>query len=152
MSHKKPASLRILEGNRGHRPINRNELIGIGEPVPPACLTREQLERWHEIVASLPRGLLTAADTSILERMAVAWAMFRETTAAINEAGMLVPGQRGENVKNPLCTVRRMATDEMQVCGAALGLSPQARMRLVNPSEPDDPMAVLCGAWRELPE
>ena len=61
-------------------------------------------------------------------------------------------GQNGEVVKNPLLIVRRQATQEMQDCGNALGLSPLARTRLTAPEQEDtDPLTVLLGphgkAW-----
>ena len=134
---RKPAIVRKLEGNRGHRPIPR-EVIALGRPAPPSHLTASQLERWADIVTSLPDELLTAADTSTIERMAVAWATFREATAAIQDR-TLTRGRDGNIVRNPLIFVRATAAAEMHACGLLLGLSPLARTRLLAPDqeEPD---------------
>jgi P27 family predicted phage terminase small subunit len=146
MTAKKPAAIRRLEGNPGKRPIPDNELAGIGYPEPPAHLTAEQLARWHAVVGSLPTGLLSMADVQVLERMAVAWATFRQACGLINQSGPLIRGQHGELVYNPLLRVRSAAAEEMQQCGLALGLSPLARTRLVAPEQQDaDPLTLLLG-------
>jgi len=149
--HKKPAGIRELEGNPGKRAIP-SELVAIGQPEAPAHLTPEQLDRWQDIVSSLPVELLSRADHQVLERMAVAWATFRHTTILINQAGLLTRGQNGEPVRNPLLAVRKLATTEMDACGQLLGLSPLARTRLVAPEQESvDPLTVLLGphgkAW-----
>ena len=151
MSTKKPAAIRKLEGNPGKRPISE-DMAAVGHPVVPTHLTPEQLDRWQDIVSSLPVELLSRADVQVIERMAIAWATFRQTTILINQSGLLTRGQRGEPVYNPLMRVRSAATEEMQQCGMALGLSPLARTRLVAPeSEAVDPLTVLLGphgkAW-----
>ena len=149
--HKKPAAIRMLEGNRSRTAIPR-EIATLGLPEPPAHLTAEQRERWQDIVGSLPVELLSRADNQVLERMAVAWATFRQTTDLINKAGLLTRGQNGEPVRNPLLAVRKLACMEMEACSHALGLSPLARTRLTAPDQEDtDPLSVLLGphgkAW-----
>jgi P27 family predicted phage terminase small subunit len=149
--HRKPAAIRRLEGNRSRTAIPK-EIAPVGRPEAPAHLTAEQLARWHDIVGSLPVELLSRADNQVLERMAVAWATFRQTCVAINQAGLLTRGQHGEAVRNPLIAVRKIAALEMDSCGQALGLSPLARTRLTAPDQEDtDPLSVLLGpqgkAW-----
>jgi P27 family predicted phage terminase small subunit len=152
VTKKKPTAIRRLEGNPGKRALPTNEVPNIGKPEPPAHLTPDQLARWQDIVGSLPVELLSRADVQVLERMAVAWATFRQTCTLINQAGLLTRGQRGEPVYNPLLRVRTAATEEMQACGLLLGLSPLARSRLTAPDQEDtDPLSVLLGphgkAW-----
>lgn len=148
---RKPALTRQLEGNPGKRPLPQ-DLPGVGKPEPPEHLTEPQRERWNDIVASLPVEFLTRADTQALERMAVAWATFRETSGVINQAGLITRGANGEPVRNPLLLVRQAAANEMSDCAMVLGLSPLARTRLTAPeTADDDPMAILLGphgkAW-----
>ena len=143
--HPKPAHLHAIEGTRGKY---RDELRPIAaSPVPPAYLTAEQLARWQDIVESLPAGLLSKADTQVLERMSVAWASYRDVTGKILTAGLLVRGHLGEAVRNPLLIIRKQAAEEMHACGMVLGLSPLARARLANPKPnlADDPLAILLG-------
>jgi P27 family predicted phage terminase small subunit len=147
--YRKPAIVRRLEGNRSGTPIPK-EIVAIGTPQPPEHLTAEQLDRWHDIVGSLPAELLTRADMQVLERMSVAWATFRETCGLINRSGFTVRGQNGEQVLNPVLRVRSAATEEMQQCGMLLGLSPLARTRLTAQEKEDaDPLTVLLGPQRD---
>jgi P27 family predicted phage terminase small subunit len=152
MTAKKPAIIRALEGNRGKRPLPKEELPGIGRPEVPSHLTAEQRDRWEDIVSSLPKELLTRADTQVLERMSVAWAAFRQASILINQSGLLTRGANNEPVRNPLLIVRNTAAAEMHECGQALGLSPLARTRLTAPeSAEEDPLSILLGphgkAW-----
>src|SRR5262245_43896772 len=141
---KKPAVIRALEGNRSKRPITRDLATKV-IPQPPLHLTPVQRERWDDVVASLPDGLLSRADNAVLERMAIAWALFRETSAVINQSGLLTRGDHGVLVRNPLLIVRNGAAQEMHECGQALGLSPLARTRITNPDadETVDPFDLL---------
>src|SRR5262245_31579815 len=123
MRPKKPAVIRTLEGNRSKTPIPK-EPQGVGYPIPPAHLTPEQLDRWTDIVTSLPVELLTRADVATIERMAIAWASYRAATILINQTGFLTKGRKGEPVYNPLLRVRSHAADEMNACTMQLGLSP----------------------------
>jgi len=150
---KKPAVIRVLEGNRSRTPIPK-EIDHVGNPVPPEHLTAEQLDRWCDIVSSLPSDLLSRADIQALERMAIAWASYRQVCVLINQTGLLTKGQKGDLIPNPLFRIRNAATIEMQACGMQLGLSPRARARIAaagdNPEE-TDPLTILLGpnkkAW-----
>jgi P27 family predicted phage terminase small subunit len=143
---RKPTAIKILEGNRGHRPLPTSEPKGAGQPSPPRHLQPEQLELWHAVVASLPPELLSAADNSLIERMAVAWSTFRETTRRIDACDLLARGDRGQSVRNPLLIVRTQAAAEMETCSNALGLSPVARSRIAMPATLDyDPLEILLG-------
>ena len=65
----------------------------------------------------MPAGHLTAVDVSTIERMAVAWATFRETTLALAHM-TLVRGRDGNVVRNPLLMVRKQAAEEMHLLRA----------------------------------
>jgi P27 family predicted phage terminase small subunit len=140
---RKPALIRKLEGNRSRTPIPR-EIEPPGRPRCPAALTADEAGRWRDVVASLPVELLTRADEQVLERMAVAWACYRETSAMLRKSTLLVKGQFGNAVRSPLLIIRKQAAEEMEACGQSLGLSPVARTRIVALEErDDDPMARL---------
>ena len=93
----------------------------------------------------MPEGILTRADNQVLERMAIAWALHREAARLIREGAVLVKGHDSRPTKNPALTIMRQASQEMELCGTALGLTPYARTRLKAPPEPedDDPLALL---------
>jgi P27 family predicted phage terminase small subunit len=158
---KKPTQIKILEGNRGKfaKASLKPDARGIGRPRMPAHLIPEEQELWQDVIASLPVGLLSRADEAALERMAVAWAEFREAQQMIRKTGKLVQSPQGP-VRNPLFVIRNQASREMHLAGEVLGLSPVARARLAASETPDDdPMALLLGpdddpngAWSTLPK
>src|SRR5215203_1180285 len=100
MGTRKPALVRKIEGNRSRREIPR-EIEPVGRPRCPDHLTQAEKRFWLDVVVSLPVQLLTRADEQALERMAVAWARFRELTAAIHEIGYMTEGYSGTRVRNP---------------------------------------------------
>jgi P27 family predicted phage terminase small subunit len=140
---RKPAKVRIAEGNRSKTPIP-NEIVTTGHPEAPASLTEVERERWREVVESLPDELLSRADVSTIERMAIAWARFREARARIGNQ-ILVLGRDGNVVRNPLLIVQKQAEETMHLCSLSLGLSPYARTRLTAPTtaEEDDLLSAL---------
>jgi P27 family predicted phage terminase small subunit len=154
----KPAKIKILEGNR--RKVAKAKIgtdpRGIGLPRLPMHLNQEEQRLWVVITGSLPVGLLSQADESMLERMAVAWCRFRQVHATIEKTGLLVQSPMGP-IRNPLLVVEKAAALEMHSCGSELGLSPVARARLSAPDTVnEDPMALLLGpdenpdgAWRQ---
>jgi P27 family predicted phage terminase small subunit len=158
--HRRPGLIKELEGNRaklGKAKIKQDP-TGIGLPRMPAHLMAHERELWADVVASLPVGLLSRADDQALERIAVAWAEFREMQTMIRKSGKLVKSPQGP-IRNPLLVIRDRAMREMHLAGEVLGLSPVARARLAAVETADnDPMALLLGddgnpdgAWSTAP-
>jgi P27 family predicted phage terminase small subunit len=142
---KKPALVKKLEGNRGRRKI-QDEPKPDGLPRMPEYFNDEQKEAWMATLKYLPKGLVTGADTAACEVFAVAWATWREAQRALNPTGQLVRGSEGQPVRNPWKAIARQASGEMNMFGAALGMSPLARTRLVASDDgAHDPMELLLG-------
>ena len=140
---KKPARIREMEGNPGKRRIPK-EIAASGLPRPPEGLTEEEFELWTEVYRSLPLGLLTSADSSVLERFACAWARWRQCQRNIRDEGLLTENREGKPIRSPWLLVQRACSDEMHRCGTELGLSPVARTRLAVPApHDDDPLSML---------
>lgn len=145
----KPKEIKVLEGNRSKVAQAKldaaTEPKGVGSPRLPPDLDEVETAIWRDIVASLPKSLLTRADDSMLERMAVAWARFRAVRKTIKAVGLLVNSASGP-IRNPLLVVLNATQKEMHACASELGLSPVARARLTAAgSEDEDPMALLLG-------
>lgn len=145
---KLPKQVKIAEGNRSK--VGRDQLIpdepkGLGSPTLPPEFDAEETLLWREAVGSLPVGLLSRADNSMLERMAVAWARWRSVKRTIKATGFLVNSPNGP-IRNPLLVVLNAAQKEMHACSSELGLSPVSRARLTAVgSEDTDPMSLLLG-------
>jgi len=155
----KPAVIKIREGNRSKvkQGSIKPDPVGVGRLMAPKHLKEDERLLWSKIVRSLPDGLLSSADESTIERMAVAWAQFREATKMIHRTGLMVRGERNHPVRNPMLIVQRVAGIAMHQAGEMLGLSPVARARLTADKGPaTDPMEFLLGmdgdengAWPE---
>ena len=104
---KKPAIVKKREGNRGKRKIQDELALG-GAPVLPPDFDAVQTHIWHQTIGALPPGLLTAADTSCIERFVVGWSQFREATRQIAQTGLLVRGET-RPIRNPLLAVQKAA-------------------------------------------
>jgi P27 family predicted phage terminase small subunit len=145
---KLPKEVKIAEGNRSKvakADLEPNAPKGLGTPSMPPGMDDEEQACWREVVGSLPVGLLTRADNSMLERMATAWARFRATKASIKATGTLVKSPSGP-IRNPLWVILNAAQKEMHACSSELGLSPVSRARLAMAADgAEDPMAMLLG-------
>src|SRR4051812_29239780 len=113
---RKPTKIRKLEGMRGHAPLPEAEPEPVGRPRQPRHLSAEAQARWRDIVESLPVELLTRADDATLERAAQAWAVYRETAVKLDASGLLVKGRMGEAIKNPLLSIMRQASADLDRC------------------------------------
>ncbi|NTS29809.1 phage terminase small subunit P27 family [Phyllobacterium sp. BT25] len=136
---RKPSELKRAEGNRAKIATAniKIDVKGRGRPTAPHSLTSNERELWDTVVASLPNGILCAADSSLLERHACAWQRYREAKAALRNEGMVIVSLQGR-VKSPWLSVLRDAEREMEVSGSQIGLSPVARTKLVAADEADD--------------
>lgn len=143
-----PKEVKIAEGNRSK--VARDKLIpdapkGLGLPSLPPGMDEDETRLWLEVVGCLPKNLLTRADNSMLERMATAWARWRNVKKTIKTVGLLVNSPNGP-IRNPLLVVLNATQKEMHACSSELGLSPVSRARLTAAgAEDDDPMALLLG-------
>ncbi len=145
----KPSLVKKLEGNRSKigRTKLRDDPKGIGLPTPWNELSKDELALWNVVVAAMPRGLLSSADDSVLERFCVSWSRFRECQRAIRASGLLVRTPQGP-IKNPLFGIMRECCLEMQRAGSEIGLSPAARTRIVGANDDEqDPLEILLGSF-----
>lgn len=141
----KPTALKILEGNPGQRPINRNEpRPAPGAPEPPAGLCREGRAEWRRVVPELDRlGLLTRVDRATLVGYVETWARWWALAREAQGAPAVVAGASGSPVKNPIYTAVTEASTELRRYITELGLSPVARTRLSVPEPSSDDLGRL---------
>jgi P27 family predicted phage terminase small subunit len=138
---RKPTALRLLEGDRSHRPRNTREPMP--DPIaPPKPETLSDGARvvWDEYAPDLERhGLLTALDGVVFETFCEALAAHRRSVALIKPA-LLVKGRRDALVVNPGWRVFRDSALLVYRLGAEFGLSPASRASLTTgePVEFDD--------------
>lgn len=155
----KPTALKVLEGNRGKRPLNRNEPKP--SPSAPGCptwLAPEARAEWRRVVPELDRiGMLSKIDRAALAAYCETWATFVTAQRDLHERGLVLylEAERAQTeteevviyvkaVKNPSVLIARDAAAQVRQFATEFGLTPSARSRLEVPEQAgDDPMASI---------
>jgi P27 family predicted phage terminase small subunit len=140
-----PTYLRLLRGNPGKRPLNKNEPQPARPPdVPelPAYLTGHARQEWERVAPEVFRlGLLTTVDISAFGAYCWAYATWRTALEAVDRVaesdpvfkGLIVKARTGTPVENPLYLASRQPASDMLKFAAEFGMTPAARARLSNP-------------------
>jgi P27 family predicted phage terminase small subunit len=135
----KPSALRVIEGNRGRRPLNKREPKPT--PITPSCpshLARAARTEWERIVPELERmGLMTIVDRAGLAAYCQAWARWREAELALKAEGYVIQS-RGMRVKNPWLAVADKAILQIRAFSSEFGFTPAARTRIQVPKQAND--------------
>ena len=147
----KPTHLKLIEGNRGKRPLNRKEAKTIPSlPEPPPHLTPDALEEWNRVARLLHRiGLLSEVDRAALAAYAQAYGRWVQAERAIAKmaekdhltGGLMIKTSNGNAIQNPLVGTANKAAADMMRYAAEFGMTPSARTRIAAeaPAESDDP-------------
>ena len=99
-----------------------------GELLGDAQTAREAAAWWRAVVPELERaGLLTRVDDVVLTEAAVCWARIRQCERELGRTGLLIVGQKGNLVRNPVSLSLASYRQSLQNYVKALGLSPAAR-------------------------
>jgi len=112
---------------------------------PPGHLSRHAKKFWRTLTAQLVEaGVLKAPDRLAWECLCESYATIIEAQAVIAAEGLLLPGRKGELVKNPASSVLSAARQHFRLACGEFGLTPVSRERLGLP-EPDltDPISQL---------
>ncbi|MNM21453.1 Phage terminase, small subunit [compost metagenome] len=151
----KPTALKVLQGNPGKRGLKKDApapppLTEV--PEPPewlADLGPWGVEAWEAVAPWLTRvGILTSADHHNLEAFCAAYQRWRMAEQEIAREGLTVLTVKGDLKKNPACTVANESLRQIASFGAALGLDPSSRARLIGGgavAKPENPFLVLKG-------
>lgn len=129
----KATVMKILEGNPGGRPINRNEPKPLpGSPKPPKGMSKEARKEWNRIVKVLePTRLLTLADRTVLEGYCNEYCTYQKTQEILNRTGILIPSADKKSViVNPALRQSERSQKLIIRYLTELGLSPSSRARL----------------------
>lgn len=128
----KPTSLRVIEGNPGRLPINGAEPIPSGVPDCPDYMSDDAKTKWRDIMESVPPGMITSADSPLLEAYCEAWATHKKATELMKST----PGDLfGDNITaggkaSIYLKIRSDAARTMASLATRLGLSPADRSGL----------------------
>lgn len=142
----KPVELKLLEGNRGNRPLDVTGLFRpeVGVPDAPKWLTKEAKSAWRRLSAELVRynllsnvdrdafamlcqtiGRLDLIERAIAARMATAVAAGRDATDAL-----LASTPNGLQVQAAIYQVLNREQAKLHQLLASFGLRPDARTKV----------------------
>lgn len=128
----KPTHLKLVAGNPGKRPINKNEPKPVGDLFDaPEWLTESQREGWAYAIANSPRGLLKKLDRSALTVWVVAEDLHRQATIAVGKFGLITKSKdKGEPMQNPYLPIINRQAQIMLKAASEIGFSPSSRSRV----------------------
>lgn len=137
----KPTRLKRLTGNPGKRPMNENE------PQPEAAVPDCPVElgpvarrEWDRLAGDLGKlKLLTSLDRAALAAYCGAYALWAESTEAIQTYGTMVKSPSGYPIQSPYVSIANRQAEIMMRIASEFGFTPASRSRISTPqqSEPD---------------
>lgn len=151
----KPTALKVIEGNRGKRPLPENEPKP--RPKAPACpsfLDAEGKRLWKKLAPKLERmGLLTEVDGEVFTTLCTAWSQFVACGKFIKEENQSLmqkvdrpdpDGGTHEEIKvSPYVTLQKQLSEVIRKLASEFGLSPRGRTGLSVGTEKNDDGADL---------
>ena len=130
----KPSYLRVLDGNAGHRPQNVDAPQPQGDLLePPAELSPQQQNIWRSAIKSAPPGMLKMLDASVFRSWVIACDTLESIRARVVQLGVIIKGQGGHPIVNPLLREQRGQANLVRQLAAELGFSPTSRQRVKVP-------------------
>ena len=143
----KPTYLKLVTGNPGKRPLNKNEPQPRRRlPLPPAELYEDAKIEWRRVAGELHRlGLLTMLDRGALAAYCQAWGRWITAERALAEMaerdmlthGLLIKTTSGNAIQNPLVGTANKAMTAMMRCAFEFGMTPSSRSRISSPQGAD---------------
>ena len=146
---RKPTHLKLITGNPGRRPLNKNEpKPKPGIPAVPAHLSNEAKVEWGRIASQLNDiGLLTQVDRAALAAYCQAWADWVEAEEQLRRYGKVVKSpvktvtrrsggaevtetSGGFPMQSPFLSIRNRALEIMHKFLTEFGMTPAARSRI----------------------
>ena len=146
----KPTRLKLIDGNPGKRPIDRNEPVlpdpGVAFDAAPSVLGSDAVARgeWERLAPMLRRSrAVTEGDRSALIAVCQQWSRYLDATAQVEKKGAVMRAPSGYPIVNPYLGIANKALGLCLKLWPELGLTPSARTRIgVFKSETsDDPFA-----------
>lgn len=122
----KPTRVKVLTGNPGKRPLNRNE------PKPAAAIPEcpDELgpvarREWDRLASELGTlKLLTMLDRAALAAYCGAYALWAEATEAIQKYGTMVKSPSGYPIQSPYVSIANRQAEIMMRIASEFGFTP----------------------------
>ncbi len=144
----KPTALKVLEGNPGKRPLNKNEPKPEKKaPKCPSWLEPEAKKEWRRMSKILEElGILTEIDASAFSGYCQAYARWKEAEEFLTKHGTIFKTPSGYIQQVPQVSIAQTYLKIMKDFCSEFGLTPSARSRIhaaVDKKDTDDEMEQL---------
>ena len=136
----KPTHLKVIEGNPGKRPLNKNEPTPTGgRPHPPSHLCAEARTEWDRVAKILHAiGVLTTLDRAALAVYCQAygrWVRAEQTLEKMAQQdsstkALLMKTKAGNLIQNPLVGIANQAMLALMRAATEMGMTPSVRLRI----------------------
>ncbi len=128
----KPTALKVLEGNPGKRPLNKNEPKPENKaPRCPSWLEQEAKNEWRRMSKTLvAMGLLTQVDKAALAGYCQAYARWKEAEEFLSKHGTIFKTPSGYIPQVPQVSIAQTYLKVMKDFCSEFGLPPAARTRI----------------------
>ena len=130
----KATVLKLVTGNPGRRPLNKQEAKPeVAIPEPPELLERDEqaLAEWHRVTPLLADvGLITNLDRAVVAGYCMAWSRWLECERQLKVTGLIVKSPNGYPMYSPYLAASNKALDQVRQMSEQLGLSGSSRSRI----------------------
>ena len=133
-----PTVLKILNGNPGHRPLNKDEpMPDAAIPTCPSHLDEVAVAEWDRLVPELYElGLLTKIDRTSLAAYCQLYSRWVDAERQIQKQGTIIEQKHATSetfklVKNPYVGIAEVALVQMKSWATEFGLTPSSRSKVV---------------------
>lgn len=135
-----PTALKLIRGNPGKRPINKDEpKPKVQTPTCPAHLSKAGRTEWRRIAPLLTNiGIMTKVDRAALAAYCQSYARWVEAEKKVAERGEVVKTTNDNIVINPYLSVANKAMDNMRKFLVEFGMTPSSRSRISAEKQDDD--------------
>lgn len=131
----KPNAIKLLEGNRGGRPLKDEVILELPAQKPGIVFADELASaEWDRLIRVMPPQLYNAAHETVLSQHCLAWSSYVKAQAELSEFGPTIDTPRGL-VPNPALRAWRIASDTLLRTAALLALHPGAKVTLPGRTE-----------------
>ena len=138
----KPTQLKILQGNPGKRPLNKNEPKPCTKmPSRPQHLVGAALHEWNRITRYLePLNMVTQVDRAALAAYCIAYGRWVDAEREVQRLGSVYKSKNGIVMQSPYVGIANRAMELMHKFLIEFGMTPSSRARLSMPTEDYDEM------------
>jgi P27 family predicted phage terminase small subunit len=133
----KPTRMKLLTGNPGKRPMNKDEPRPEATvPDCPDALGPVARAEWDRLASELGKlNLLTNLDRAALAAYCGAYALWAESTEAIQKYGTMVKSPSGYPIQSPYVSIANRQAEIMMRIASEFGFTPASRSRITTPPQ-----------------